>query len=135
MANNKITDRYDNCRLFLSSLMLKQKTDLSDMENTHKMYEIMDSILEKKSKDNVIPEEEYEKLRQLDCPHVSFLSLFVGDAIIEPDGILFPEEDALLANCPHMKCTECWKKYIDELSELVNNSSLCLKLPPEDNRW
>lgn len=134
MAKNKTTDRYDRCRVFLSGLIAKQKADLSSIENAHNMYVIMDSILEKKSRNADVPDEDYEKLRQLDCPHVSFLSLFVGDAAIEEvDGWILPDEDDMLNNCPHIKCVDCWKKYINELSELVNDSSLCLKLPPEEN--
>ena len=128
--SNKQTSKFDDCRLFLASLISRHETEITVISDKVKMYRLLDSILKMKSTGKKIPVSSYEALSRLDCPYVSFMNLFTGNVIFEPDGVSLPDnEDEMLDNCPNIGCSECWKTYIDELVELINSSEICIKVP------
>lgn len=120
--------------MFLASLIFRHNKEIEDIQQKVKVYEVLDKILEKKSEGIKVSEAEYAELYKLDCPHVSFLSLFGGNITISPEGITVPADDeAMLDNCPNIACSECWRQYIDELVAIINSSELLIKVPPPED--
>lgn len=130
MAKN--ADRFSGCRLFLTSLIVRNKTEIDEINRKLDVYRKLDAILDKRSRGEKIPDSEYAELYRIECPQVSFLPLFAGDIPLGPDGAVMPDEDPMLSDCPGMKCVDCWKRYIDQLVNIINNSEISVKLPPEE---
>ena len=79
-------------------------------------------ILEEKSRGRRIPYSFYEKLSKLSCPNRTITAILSGtDNGSEDDNC----EDSL--TCHETDCTSCWKSYIEETLETLENSDVVVK--------
>lgn len=124
----KQTNKFDTYLLFLNSLTKRHEVEKNNIEKKLGLYASVKDILEKRSCGQRIPLSSYAKLKEYDCPEQSLIHLFSKPLHPTSDGgFMLQDDDSLLFECPSLDCAQCWKNFIDNLTEAINSSDVMIK--------
>lgn len=123
----KQTTKFDTYLDFLNSLIKRHSLEKTNIEKKLALYSSIKEILEKRSYGQRIPNGEYAKLKEFDCPEQSLIHLFTKPLHPTDGGYLLQDDDSLLFECPNLECSKCWKNFIDNLTEAINSSDVMIK--------
>ena len=127
MGNQKQTNKFDVYMQFLDNLIKRNTIELNDIQKKVALYKAISSILEKRSRGELVSNYHYAELAKLSCPDKTLINLFVdSDTLDRGEG--FFNYDYMLSDCPSTNCSNCWKNYINTLVEIIYKSDAILKL-------
>ena len=122
MGKTKQTDKYDRFMDYLDANIFSHQQCMLEDKQYIDLYREIKKLLEKKSRGGRIVSSDYKLLASISCPNENISSLF-----IELTGNDIADTNSPSDNCHSNECSECWKKYIDFLTESINNSDALTK--------
>ena len=122
MAKEAITTKFDSYIRYLNSYIYRNQLYIAQSVKEVDVCMILKEILEERSCGRRIPYSLYEKLSKISCPNRTITAVLTGtDNGSEDDNC----EDSL--TCYETDCTSCWKSYIEETLETLENSDVVVK--------
>ena len=122
MAKTKQTDKYDRFMDYLDANIFSHQQCMLEDKQYIDLYREIKKLLEKKSRGGRIVSSDYKLLASISCPNENITSLFIELTGNTATNMYSPSD-----NCYSNECSECWKKYIDFLTESINNSDALTK--------
>ena len=93
---------------YLNSLFIPLRIDYNDSYNSIFIVKKLIEILEKKSKNQTVTEDDYKELIKHGCP-----DLLTFDADKKFD-------DSINETCHMLSCMTCWKNYVDDFIDTAD---------------
>lgn len=122
MGKTKQTDKFDRFIDYLDADIFSHQQCMLEDKQYIDLYREIKKLLEKKSRGGRIVSSDYKLLASISCPNEIASALFFelsGNTVID---MYSPDN-----NCHNNECSECWKKYIDNLTESINKSDASTK--------
>ena len=122
MTKAKQTDKFDRIIDFLNAHIFSfQQCMLEDKQNID-LYRDIVKILEKKSRGERIITSDYKALASISCPNEAISELF-----FQLTDQYTPDYYSFTNNWPNIECSECWKKYLECVTENINKADSDIK--------
>ena len=122
MGKTKQTDKYDRFMDYLDANIFSHQQCMLEDKQYIDLYREIKKLLEKKSRGGRIVSSDYKLLASISCPNENISALF-----LELTGNNIPDIYSPSDNCHNNECSDCWKKYIDYLTESINHSDASTK--------
>lgn len=122
MGKIKQTDKFDRFMDYLDASIFSYQQCMLEDKQYIDLYREIKKLLEKKSRGGRIVSSDYKSLASISCPNEVVSALF-----FELSGETITDMYSPMNNCYNNECSECWKKYIDNLTESINKSDASTK--------
>lgn len=100
-------ENLENTISYLNSLYTPLRIVYNDAYNSIFIVQHLIKLVEKKLKKHKLTNKDFEVLVQYGCPDTLAFA-------VESDG---RDNDELVSQCSNIKCSECWKQYLDMIIE------------------
>ena len=122
MAKEPITTKFDSYIRYLNSYIYRNQLYIAQSMKEVDVCMVLKEILEEKARGRRISSSCYEKLSKLSCPNRTIVAVLTGkDNGTDEDNC----EDNL--TCHETDCASCWRNYIAETLQALENSDVVIK--------
>ena len=122
MTKAKQTNKFDRFIDYLDANIFSYQQCMLEDKQYIDLYREIKKLLEKKSCGGRIVSSDYKSLASISCPNENISALFLELTGNNISDIYSPSD-----NCHNNECSDCWKKYIDYLTESINHSDASTK--------